>query len=142
MYPKAAKNLLMPDSFFAMITNGSIKKIALAPEVESSIRNVFLRNGTALVEDKHQIEFDGGYDIESDEVLYVSMDLPEELVDVSNNPIGVKVLNMDKDSIKALFWYENGIYYFQNFDHRKMLQHKFVLFINRQTFNQLKQNAF
>jgi hypothetical protein len=132
----------MPDNFFAMLDDGSIKRIALLQNIENSIRNVFLNYGPAMTVGKDEEEFDGNYKIEEDEVSFVTFPLPIEFNDVANNPIGIPILNLKQDRIKALFWYENNEYYFQNFDNRKMLQHKNVIYFDNQTFNRLTQDAF
>ncbi|MES1181968.1 MAG: hypothetical protein ABUL44_04145, partial [Flavobacterium sp.] len=132
----------MPDNFFAMLDDESVKRIALLQNIEDSIRNIFINYGPAMIAGKDEVEFDGNYKIEEDEVLFVPLTLPPEFNDVPNNPIGIPILNLIQDRIKALFWYENNEYYFQNFDNRKMLQHKNVIFFDNQTFNRLTQNAF
>lgn len=132
----------MADNFFALLEDGSTRRITLVQNIEDSIRNVFIEYGTALYEEKEEIEFDGNYKIEDDEVLYVVMDLPPGVADVINNPIGIPILDLEQDKIKALFWFEDGQFYFQTFDNRKMLQHKNVIFYDNQTFNRLTQKAF
>jgi hypothetical protein len=132
----------MPDNFFAMLEDGSVRRIALLQNIENSIRNVFMTYGPAMIAGKDEVEFDGNYKIEEDEVLFVTLVLPIEFNDVDNNPIGIPILNLQQDRIKSLFWYENNEYYFQNFDNRKMLQHKNVIYFDNQTFNRLTQDAF
>jgi Domain of unknown function (DUF4868) len=132
----------MPDNFFAILTDHTVKKITLAPDIEPEIQDIFVGKGTALTEDKDQIEFDGNYKIEEDEVLYVTMDLPAELGEIAGNAIGIHRLDLTTDRIKALVWYEDDTYYFQNFDSRKLLHQKKVIYFDNQTFNQLTQDAF
>ena len=132
----------MPDNFFAMLHDGSVRKIALVQNIENSIRDVFIVYGLALTAGKDEEEFDGNYKIEMDEVFFVTMVLPPEFGDVSNNPIGIPILDLQNDRVKALFWFENNEYYFQNFDNRKMLQNKNVIYYDNQTFTRLTQNAF
>jgi hypothetical protein len=132
----------MPDNFFAMLNDGSVKKIALLQNIENSIRDVFMNYGPGLTAGKDEEEFDGNYKIEMDEVFYVTMVLPSEFDDVNNNPIGIPILDLQNDQVKALFWFENNEYYFQNFDNRKLLQNKNVIYYDNQTFTRLTQNAF
>jgi hypothetical protein len=132
----------MPDNFFAILTDHTIKKITLAPAIEPEIRDIFVGQGQALTEGKYEIEFDGNYKIDEDEVLYVAMDLPAELGEIAGNPMGIHRLDLTTDRIKALVWYEGGQYHFQNFDSRKLLRQKKVIFFDSQTFNQLTQDAF
>ena len=49
---------------------------------------------------------------------------------------------MNTEIVKALFWYESGTYYFQNFDKRKLLNNKNVITYDNQTYSKLENNAF
>ncbi len=132
----------MPDNFFALLSDDSVRRISLLQNIENSIRDVFMIHGPALLNGRAEEEFDGNYMIDDDEILFVTMNLPNTFDGVSNNPIGIPILDLNNDKIKALFWMENNTYYFQNFDNRKLLQHKNVIFYNNQTFDKLTQNAF
>jgi hypothetical protein len=132
----------MADNFFALLEDQTIRRIVVLPAIETSINNLFLLCGAALTQGKQPVEFDANYQIEDDELWYIEMALPDAFQDVVDNPIGLSPLDLKKDEIKAIFWYEDGKYYFQNFDSRKLLDHKFVLFFDKQTFNQLTENAF
>src|SRR5450432_2972579 len=132
----------MPDNFFAMLQDHTIKRIALLQAIEPSIRAIFITYGTSLTDEKDEILFDGNYKIDGDEVLYVIIELPQELSEITDNPIGIPILDLENDHIKALIWYEDEEYYFQNFDSRKLLSQKKFIFFDNQTFNRLTQNAF
>ncbi|MNY18911.1 hypothetical protein D3C86_1523200 [compost metagenome] len=75
-------------------------------------------------------------------MLFVQFTLPDDVRESIVNPIGIEQLNLEQDQIKTLFWYEDSVYYFQNFDRRKLLKNKNVLFYERNMFDQLKQDAF
>jgi len=131
------------NNFFAILSDGEVKKINLAQNVVPRIRDVFISNSVYLFQDNfEQIEFDGNYTIQDEEVLFVRLTLPNDLLEAPNNPIGLRDLDLVKDQIKTLFWYENSTYYFQSFDRRKLLKNKNVLFFDKNTFDQLKQDAF
>lgn len=132
----------MADNFFAMLDDCSVRRIGLLQNIENSIRDSFMNYGPGIIEEKEEIEFNGNYKIDEDEVLYVKMELPAGFKDIPTNPIQIPELDIKKDRIKALIWYENGVYYFQNFDDRKMLRHRNVLFFNNQTFDKLTSDAF
>jgi len=132
----------MADNFLAMLEDGSVRRINLLQNIENSIRDSFMNYGPKFVGDKDEIEFDGNYKIDVDEILYVTMALPDTFADVAANAIGIPVLDIEQDKIKALFWYEGGSYYFQNFDARKMLRNRNVLFYSNQTFDKLSSDAF
>lgn len=129
-------------NFFAILKDDSVKKIDLLQSITGDIRNVFLNNAKSVMSsDTEKILFDGNFKIDGDEVLYVEMDLPPNLAEASTNPIGLSVLDLSNDDIKSLFWIDNGVYYFQNFDKRKLLQNKNVIFYKRNTYHKLTEEA-
>lgn len=91
--------------------------------------------------DTEKILFDGNFKIDGDEVLYVEMSLSNDLIEANSNAIGLEVLDITKDDVKTLFWIENDIYYFQNFDKRKLLQNKNVIFYSGRTYHRLNEDA-
>lgn len=132
----------MADNFFAYLKNGEIRKISLLQTIENSIRNSFIEPGEFFFRNKAPILFDGNYNIEEDEILYVNMDLPDVFNEIKTNPTGLQLLNLESDVIKSLCWYENDVFYFQNFDSRKLLKNKNVLFYSRNTYGSIENNAF
>jgi hypothetical protein len=132
----------MADNFFAMLEDGSVRRIILLQNIENDIRSSFMNYGPNMLVGKDEVAFDGNYRIDEDEIMYVIMALPNDFNDVANNAINIPVLDIQTDKIKALFWFEGNTYYFQNFDNRKMLRHRNVLFYNNQTFDKLTSNAF
>jgi hypothetical protein len=130
-------------NFFALLKDDSVKKIELAQSVTEDIRNIFINSSyTLLNDDTEQILFDGNFKVDEDEILYVEKELPATITEANSNPIGIETLNLSDDDIKALFWIEDNIYYFQNFDKRKLLQNKSIIFWSNNTFNKLNENAF
>lgn len=130
-------------NFFALLKDDSIKKIELTQSVTEDIKNIFINSSyTLLNDDTEQILFDGNFNVTENEILYVEKELPTTITEANSNPIGIETLNLSDDDIKALFWIEDNIYYFQNFDKRKLLQNKSVIFWNNNTFNKLNENAF
>lgn len=129
-------------NFFAILKDDTLRKIDLLQTITSDIRNVFINIGNSILNDGvEEILFDGNFNIEDDEILYVEMDLPANVIEATSNPIGLQELNLAIDDIKTLFWVENNVYYFQNFDKRKLLQNKNVIFWDKTTFNKLTNNA-
>ena len=129
-------------NFFAILKDDTVRKIDLLQTITADIRNVFINIGNAFLnEDVEEILFDGNFNIQDEEILYVELELPENVVESSTNPIGLQVLNIATDDIKALFWIEDDVYYFQNFDKRKLLQNKNVIFWDKDTFDKLTNNA-
>lgn len=129
-------------NFFAILKDDSIRKIDLLQNITADIRNVFVNIGNAILnDDVEEILFDGNFNIENDEILFVNMELPANVIETSSNPIGFQELNLSVDDIKTLFWVENDVYYFQNFDKRKLLQNKNVIFWDNTTFAKLTNDA-
>ena len=116
-------------NFFAILQDETIRKINLTQNIVNVIQNVFVNNSTIVFNDDiEEIKFDGNYVIQEDEVLYVELDLPDTIKVASNNAIGLEGLNLLTDKVKTIFWTENDTYYFQNFDNRKLLKNKNVIF--------------
>ena len=133
----------MINNFFAILADGSVRKILLTQALTPVIRDVFINFGNYILNDDTEgIEFTGNYKIDDEEILYITMDLPNSFNEVTTNSIGISNLNLDNDSIKALFWLENDTYYFQNFDSRKLLNNKNVIFYSNNTYSRLENDAF
>lgn len=129
-------------NFFAILKDNTIRKIDLLQTITQDIRSVFVNIGNSMMnEDVEKIHFDGNFNIQDEEILYVEMELPNYITEAKTNPIGLEVLNIDTDIIKTLFWIENDKYYFQNFDNRKLLRNKNVIFWDNNTFHKLTENA-
>lgn len=134
----------MADNFFALLDGDELRKIQLQPGLDKDIGNIFSAKGQDLLVRK-RVEFDGNQHLEDDETLFVTMKLPDCLKDIKSNSTGITVLDISKDKkIKTLIWYddEKDEYYFQNFDSRKMLRHKYVIYQEADIFNSLKSDAF
>ncbi|GET44894.1 hypothetical protein [Capnocytophaga felis] len=129
-------------NFFALLDNGAVKKIDLTQDITGDIRDVFIGNSTKIkTQETEEILFDGNYRIDEDEVLYVELQLSDELGEANTNSIGLDDLDLSNDKIKSLFWIENDVYYFQNFDKRKLLTNKHLLFFDGNTYNKFSENA-
>ena len=133
----------MTNNFYALLDDFSIRKILLTQNVTTRIRNIFVELGELFLnDDTEEVEFDGNYIVGDDEILFVNLVLGENFSDVENNSIAIQALDLSRDRLKALFWYENQKYYFQNFDNRKLLRNKNVLIYNNDTYSALEENAF
>jgi len=129
-------------NFFAILKDDSIRKIDLLQNITLDIRNVFVNIGNSMLSgDVEEILFDGNFNIQDEEILYVEMELPLNVIEASTNSIGLHELNLAVDDIKTLFWVENEVFYFQNFDKRKLLQNKNVIYWDRTTFVKLTNDA-
>jgi predicted transcriptional regulator len=130
-------------NLFALLEDGEIRIINLTQEITGDIREVFFKYGNELLnDDKEQVSFTGNYVVEDDEVLYVEMILPPAVTAAAANALGTPDLDMTEDKIKALFWQEDQVYYFQNFDSRRLLGSRNVIFYREGTYSRLTENAF
>lgn len=131
-----------PCNFFAVLKDDSVRKINLLQSITANIRNVFISNANSIMNSEtEEILFDGNFKIDGDEVLYVEMSLSANLIEANSNAIGLEVLDITEDDIKTLFWIEDDVYYFQNFDKRKLLQNKNVIFYSGTTYHKLNEDA-
>lgn len=131
------------NNFFAILTDDSVRRINLLQSILPDIQNVFINGSAHIINpDFDEVEFDGNYLIEEDEVLFVNMELLDTIQEATKSAINVPILDLNTDEIKTLFWYESNVYYFQTFDKRKMLRNKNVLFYDKQTYTKLEENAF
>jgi hypothetical protein len=132
----------MTNNLFALLQMGEVHIVQMTQAVNADIGRDFVESGETLLEGKELILFDGNYAIDEDQLLYVRMDLPEPIKEAVKDAIGLPPLDLKEDKIRALFWYQNKKYYFQNFDKRKVLSNKRILVYNRQTFDRLREDAF
>lgn len=133
----------MVNNFYAILEDGTVRNINLTQAIIPGVRDIFVNSGELIAgPDKDLVPFTGNYKIEEDEVLYVEMALPENVAEVSVNALGIQTLNLNQDPIKTLFWYENGVYYFQNFDNRRLLRNRNVIVYSGNTYTRLEENAF
>lgn len=129
-------------NFFALLDDNNVKKIDLLQSITNDIRNIFINNSNRIkTSNTEEILFDGNYRIDDEEVLYVEFPLSENLREANTNSIALDNLDLSNDNIKALFWIENDIYYFQNFDRRKLLQNKNILFWSSTSYNKFSENG-
>jgi len=134
--PKAINN------FFAILKNGDVRKISLSQSLTAEIRNTFLKGEWMIDENTVKVQFDGQLVPREEEVVFVKLELPDNITEAVKNPIGTKELDLKEDEIKTIFWYQDEKYYFQNFDSRKLLRNKSVLFFGENTYNKLSTDAF
>lgn len=131
------------NNFYALLEDNSVRKVILTQNITNKIRDVFIGLGEKFLNDNiEQIEFDGNYIIDEDEILFVAMDLEDNIKEVATNSIGINELDISSDKVKSLFWFENNTYYFQNFDNRKILRNKNVLYYHNNSYTLLEENAF
>lgn len=114
---------------YSLLKNGELRYVDLAFGIIDETRGLFVNAANDLMNDEtERIEFEGQYIIrDSDnEISYIEMELPEVFNDIPNNQQGITTLDMDNDSIKSIFWYEEGTFLFQVFSSGNLLENKYV----------------
>lgn len=131
-------------NFYAILQDNTVRRVGLIQRLIPDIRDLFLEKGAKLLALEDLVEFDGNYRVHEgdDELLFVSMDLPAAVAEAKTNAMGIVSVDITNDQIKALFWYEDDCWYFQNFDSRRLLKRKKILFLSKGTFDELKDDAF
>jgi hypothetical protein len=133
----------MVNNFYAITQSNEVKKIVLTQNVTPVVKDVFEKYGEYILnEETEQILFDGNYKLDDEEIHYVEMDLPDFVKEVETNSIGLETLDLKEDKIKTLFWYDDKTYFFQNFDSRKLLKNRNVIFYSGNTYSKLEEDAF
>lgn len=106
----------MNDFVFFRLVDGSIRKVLLSNEAVEDIVALWEPSYTKFIsEDIKEVTFDGSYKPDDDEVLYVTMDLPEPFADIPYNTNNYNEIAIPEDKIKTVCLFHDGNYYFQNF---------------------------
>lgn len=113
----------MNDFVFFILTDGSIRKVLLTDEAVRDIVTLWEPSYTKFVSDEiTEVVFDGSYKPDKDEVLYVTMGLPDSFADIPDNTNNYNEVAIPGDSIKTICLYHDGNYYFQNFMNNYILK--------------------
>ena len=113
----------MNDFVFFMLSDGSIRKMMLTDEAVQSIVELWVQSYHRFISDDiEQIEFSGSYNPGKEEVLYVTMPLPDSFADIPNNTNNYNEVAIPGDRIKTVCLYHDGDYYFQNFMNNYILK--------------------
>lgn len=113
----------MNDFVFFILTDGSIRKVLLTDEAVRDIVALWEPSYTKFVSDEIiEVAFDGSYKPDKDEVLYVTMGLPDSFADIPDNTNNYNEVAIPGDSIKTICLYHDGNYYFQNFMNNYILK--------------------
>lgn len=132
---------------YSLLKNGELRYVDLALGIIDETRRLFVNAANDLMNDEtERIEFEGQYIIrDSDnEISYIEMELPEAFNDIPNNQQGITTLDMDNDSIKSIFWYEEGTFLFQVFSSGNLLENKYVVrfFQEQHNYTKMTDKAF
>lgn len=75
-------------NFFALLKDDTVRKIDLLQAITNNIKSCFIDNSTKLMDSEtEEILFDGNFNIDGNEVLYVEFPLSDTLLEANTNSI-------------------------------------------------------
>lgn len=115
--------------FYALMHDYTVKYIPLKEDTTTEIKNIFIKGGAILKPEGIEEDiFDG--DIISrrgENITYVNYELPEDFARIPDNQADIPEYNIDEDTPRSIFYYDEGKFYFQAFNKKNVLQRKMVL---------------
>lgn len=115
--------------FYALMHDYTVKYIPLKEDTTTEIKNIFIKGGAILKPEGIEEDiFDG--DIISrrgENITYVIYELPEDFARIPDNQADIPEYNIDEDTPRSIFYYDEGKFYFQAFNKKNVLQRKMVL---------------
>lgn len=113
----------MNDFLFFVLATGEIRRLTLDDNALQAVVNLWSPSYTEFVsEDITEVPFSGLYKPEKDEVLTVTMTLPDNFSDIPVNTAIYNEVAIPDDNPKTIGLYHDGNYYFQNFLNRYILK--------------------
>lgn len=118
--------------FYALMADNTVKRIHLDETIVDTVMAKFVNAGHILKpEGIEETEFDGNMIArEKENITYVKFSLPRGFKDIPDNQGDIPDFNISEkgeDIPKSIFYFDNGIFYFQIFNKKNMLQRKMVL---------------
>jgi len=131
--------------FYALMHDYTVKYIPLKEDITTEIKNIFIKGGAILKPEGIEEDiFDG--DIISrrgENITYVNYELPEDFARIPDNQADIPEYNIDEDTPRSIFYYDEGKFYFQAFNKKNVLQRKMVLhYEHGNIFAKMNTSAF
>ena len=131
--------------FYALMHDYMVKYIPLKEDITTEIKNIFIKGGAILKPEGIEEDiFDG--DIISrrgENITYVNYELPEDFARIPDNQADIPEYNIDEDTPRSIFYYDEGKFYFQVFNKKNVLQRKMVLhYEHGNIFAKMNTSAF
>lgn len=131
--------------FYALMHDYTVKYIPLKEGITTEIKNIFIKGGAILKPEGIEEDiFDG--DIISrrgENITYVNYKLPEDFARIPDNQADIPEYNIDEDTPRSIFYYDEGKFYFQAFNKKNVLQRKMVLhYEHGNIFAKMNTSAF
>lgn len=132
--------------FYTLMQDDSVQRIELSAEMEKEMEDLFVNHaGRAFLPDGIEEDlFNGELCAEEGvNVLFAPFTLPDSFRNIPNNQADISVFSMQNGIPKSIFWYQDGIFYFQIFSIRNILDRKVVLkLIQGNEYGKLRESAF
>lgn len=131
--------------FYALMPDNTVKYISLKEDIITEVRNIFINGGATLKPENIEEDiFDGNIVSRNGEnITYVNYDLPNDFTRIPDNQADMSEYDINEDTPKSIFYYDNGKFYFQAFNKKNMLQRKMVLqFEYGNGFAKMNDSAF
>ncbi|MBO5811195.1 MAG: hypothetical protein J6R32_10295 [Bacteroidales bacterium] len=131
--------------FYALMSDNTVKYISLKEEIVDDVKNIFINGGNKLKpEGLEEDEFDGNIVSRNGEnIVYVNYILPDDFQRIPDNQADMSDYNINGDTPKSIFYYDDGKFYFQAFNKKNMLQRKMVLQIcGDNAYSKMNNSAF
>ena len=131
--------------FYALMSDNTVKYISLKEEIVDDVKNIFINGGNKLKpEGLEEDEFDGNIVSRNGEnIVYVNYILPDDFQRIPDNQADISEYNINGDTPKSIFYYDDGKFYFQAFNKKNMLQRKMVLQIcGDNAYSKMNNSAF
>lgn len=132
--------------FYTLMQDDSVQRIELNAEMAEEMEDLFVNHaGRAFLQDGIEEDlFNGELCAEEGvNILFAPFTLPDSFRNIPNNQADISVFSMQNGIPKSIFWYQDGIFYFQIFSIRNLLDRKFVLkLIQGNEYGRLRKSAF
>lgn len=131
--------------FYSLMHDNTVKYISLKEEIIAEIKNIFIKGGSTLKPEGIEKDvFDGNIISRGGEnITYVNYELPDDFDRIPDNQADMPEYNINEDTPKSIFYYDDGKFYFQAFNKKNMLQRKMVLqYEHGNVFAKMKTSAF
>lgn len=128
----------------------TVARLPVVADLQHEIEQLFEQQAREFVTDEmSSVEFDGGYNADVDEILYIdNFTLPPHILNAINGPLGLQPIDLHPPKelkIKSVFGGSGGgqsRVLFQAFDQRRLLTRStFALFHTRNTFTRLRSEV-
>ncbi|WP_405568930.1 Kiwa anti-phage protein KwaB-like domain-containing protein [Winogradskyella sp. Asnod2-B02-A] len=132
-------------NLYAIVENNDIQsvyRIPLSGSIQTNLASVFAQQSINLFSDREEVEFDGNYNANDEEIFIIrNYPITQEILDSVANPLNCDILDIENldGKVKAIFATTNQANQtqinFQYFDSRKILANRGIsLYLSGDTY--------